>query len=97
MPKSAILKTSLDVLYYSGASQVLRSIFGGRGAIFMLHHVRPGNLHKGFAPNAGLEVTPGFLDEVIAMVKARGFDLVTIDEAVARILGEDTSPRPSSR
>jgi peptidoglycan/xylan/chitin deacetylase (PgdA/CDA1 family) len=95
MPKSAILKTSLDVLYYSGASQVLRGIFGGRGAIFMLHHVRPGGgLQRGFAPNAGLEVTPEFLDDVIALVKARGFDLVNLDEAVARISGDSPSGRP---
>jgi len=95
MAKSAILKTSLDVLYYSGASQVLRGILGGRGAIFMLHHVRPGGgLQRGFAPNAGLEVTPGFLDDVINLVAARGFDLVSLDQAVARTIGENPGGRP---
>ncbi len=95
MPNSAILKTSLDVLYYSGASQALRSIFGGRGAIFMLHHVRPGGgLHRGFAPNDGLEVTPKFLDEVITLVKDRGFDLVNLDEAAARIVDDQPPKRP---
>jgi len=39
----------------------------------------------GFAPNAGLEVTPEFLDQVIAMLRKRGFDLVNLDEAAARI------------
>jgi len=29
----------------------------------------------GFAPNAGLEVTPEFLDAVISFVKLRGYDL----------------------
>ncbi len=61
----------------------------------MLHHVRPGGgLQKGFAPNAGLEVTPTFLDEVINLVVARGFDLVSLDEAVARTVGENPSGRP---
>lgn len=95
MPNSAILKSGLDVLYYSGASQVLRGIFGGRGAIFMLHHVRPGGgLQKGFAPNAGLEMTPGFLDEVINHVVAGGYDLVTLDEAAERISNGFAAPRP---
>ena len=95
MAKAAILKTSLDVLYYSGASQVLRGIFGGIGAIFMLHHVKPGGgLQSGFAPNSGLEVTPEFLDAVIRLVKARGFDLVAMDEAVARIANEEKAARP---
>ncbi len=61
----------------------------------MLHHVRPGGgLQKGFAPNAGLEVTPGFLDDVINLVAARGFDLVSLDEAVARTIGENPGGRP---
>jgi peptidoglycan/xylan/chitin deacetylase (PgdA/CDA1 family) len=95
MPKSAILKTGLDVLYYSGASQVLRGIFGGMGAIFMLHHVRPGGgMQQGFAPNSGLEVTPEFLDAVIRLTVARGFDLVSLDEAVARLSGAAGRRRP---
>lgn len=61
----------------------------------MLHHVRPGGgLQRGFAPNAGLEVTPGFLDDVINLVAARGFDLVSLDEAVARTIGENPRGRP---
>jgi len=61
----------------------------------MLHHVRPGGgLQRGFAPNAGLEVTPGFLDDVINLVTARGFDLVSLDEAVARTVGDNRTGRP---
>jgi peptidoglycan/xylan/chitin deacetylase (PgdA/CDA1 family) len=86
MPSAAILKTSLDVLYYSGASALLRPVFGGIGAIFMLHHVLPeADRQPAFAPNAGLEVTPRFLDQVIGMLVERGFDLVNLDEAVQRI------------
>jgi peptidoglycan/xylan/chitin deacetylase (PgdA/CDA1 family) len=86
MAKAAILKTSLDVLYYSGASQILRNVLGGMGAIFMLHHVRPmAHVVNTFAPNIGLEVAPGFLDSVIGLVKARGYRLVSLDEAVAEI------------
>jgi peptidoglycan/xylan/chitin deacetylase (PgdA/CDA1 family) len=93
MANAAILKTSLDMLYYSGASQVLRNVFGGLGAIFMLHHVRPGAAGRaGFAPNAGLTITPYFLDSVINLVKARGYDLVSLEEAAARV--RSGRPRP---
>jgi peptidoglycan/xylan/chitin deacetylase (PgdA/CDA1 family) len=86
MPSVALFKTSLDILYYSGASAALKNVFSGSGAIFMLHHVFPGGgLSRGFAPNAGLEVTPEFLDQVLSMLKDRGFDLVTLDQAVDRI------------
>jgi peptidoglycan/xylan/chitin deacetylase (PgdA/CDA1 family) len=95
MAKTSILKTSLDMLYYSGASQVLRPIFGGLGAIFMLHHVRPGGgVRSGFAPNSGLEVTPEFLDSVIALVKERGYDLVDMAEAVRRVRENSTRSAP---
>ena len=86
MARASILKTGLDVLYYSGAAHVLRLVYGGVGAIFMLHHVRPGGgLRPGFAPNIGLEVTPQFLDSVISLVKQRGYDLVSMAEAVRRM------------
>ena len=95
MAKTTILKTSLEVLYYSGASQALRPIFGGLGAIFVLHHVRPGGGHQmGFAPNSGLEVTPEFLDSVISFVKLRGYDFVSLDEAVQRIRGSNPEKKP---
>jgi peptidoglycan/xylan/chitin deacetylase (PgdA/CDA1 family) len=95
MSKTAILKTSLDLLFYSGASQVLRGLCGGIGAIFMLHHIRPGagNPH-GFAPNSGLEVSPHFLDAVIQYAAGQGYDLVSLAEAVERIKSPGESSRP---
>jgi peptidoglycan/xylan/chitin deacetylase (PgdA/CDA1 family) len=95
MSKTAILKTSLDLLFYSGASQVLRGLCGGIGAIFMLHHIRPGAGHfHGFAPNSGLEVSPHFLDAVIEYVAGQGYDLVSLAEAVRRIEAAEESSRP---
>ncbi len=95
MAKTAILRASLDFLYYSKASQVMRKIFGGRGAIFMLHHVKPGGgLQKGFAPNALLEVTPEFLDSVIQLAKGRGFEILSFADAVARLDDPHKSKTP---
>ena len=95
MATTAIFKTSLEFLYYSGAAKALRPIFGGLGAIFMMHHVRPGGGQRmGFAPNAGLEVTPDFLDAVISFAKLRGYDPVSMAEAVRRIRQNNPEKKP---
>jgi peptidoglycan/xylan/chitin deacetylase (PgdA/CDA1 family) len=92
---SSVLRSSLDLLFYSGASHTLRNVFGGIGAIFMLHHIRPGGgLKRGFDPNKGLEITPEFLDAVIEHAAYRGYELVNLDEAVRRIRGERAPESP---
>lgn len=61
----------------------------------MLHHVFPGGgLQRGFAPNAGIELTPEFLDEVILQVKRSGFELVSLAEAVRRMKAGESGSRP---
>ena len=91
--KDSIFRTGLDVLHYSGLARAARPLTGGLGAIFMLHHVRPPRPgREGFAPNAGLDVTPEFLDAVIAFVKARGWRLLSLREAAAE-LREGTAAR----
>lgn len=65
------------------------------GAIFMLHHVRPtGVAGHGFAPNAGLEITPHFLDMVIGHVVKEGYELVSLTQAALRLKGEASAERP---
>jgi peptidoglycan/xylan/chitin deacetylase (PgdA/CDA1 family) len=82
-----LFKAALDALLATGAHRWLAPLSGGVGAIFMLHHVRPWK-SDGFAPNRHLEITPEFLDAAIGQVRARGFDLVSLDEAHRRL----TSP-----
>ena len=61
-----------------------RPLTRGRGAIVMLHHVRPW-IERPFAPNRLLEIEPTFLDAALARMTALGFDFVTMDEALGRI------------
>lgn len=61
----------------------------GRGMILTLHHVRPWR-GAGFAPNRLLEITPEFLDATLALIRAAGHDIVSLDEALERL----TSFRP---
>jgi peptidoglycan/xylan/chitin deacetylase (PgdA/CDA1 family) len=87
-----IIRAGLEALYFSGAHHVLRSIFGGAGTIFMLHHVRPGR-GDGFQPNRHLEVTPEFLRVTLKHIRDLGVDTVSLDEAHRRLNERDLSRR----
>lgn len=80
------MRAALGALHYSGLSAAFRPMVEGLGAIFMLHHIFPGGGRpQGFSPNYGLEMEPEFLDSVISLVKRRGMEPVSLDEAVERI------------
>ena len=66
------------------ADQWLRGVAQGSGVILMFHRVRPRRMEC-FAPNRFLEVTPDFLDRVIALLDQDGFDVVPLDEVPARL------------
>ncbi len=88
-------KLALKVLHYSGAASLLSPWLRGRGVVFMLHHVLPnGGEASGFAPNAGLEVTPEFLDDVIRLVRKRGYGLVSLEEAADELKRGGASSAP---
>ncbi|PZO02001.1 MAG: polysaccharide deacetylase [Hyphomicrobiales bacterium] len=61
-----------------------RGLAQGAGVILTLHHVRPQG-QTTFRPNGLLEVTPDFLDQTLTLIRAEGYDLVSLDEAVARL------------
>lgn len=83
--KPDILRAGLSAMYYSGAHKLLAPYAGGIGLIFMLHRVLP-EQPRGFAPNRILQVTPAFLDAVIGQVREAGLDIVSLDEAHARLI-----------
>ena len=88
--RNAVFRAGLEALYFSGAHRALRPLYGGLGAIFTLHHVRPRRKGR-FQPNRLLEIEPRFLDEAIARLRARDVDLVTLDEAHRRLVERDYS------
>jgi peptidoglycan/xylan/chitin deacetylase (PgdA/CDA1 family) len=78
------IRAGLEALYLTGAHHLLRPIFAGVGAIFMLHQVRP-RRDAGFQPNHHLEVAPEFLRAMLTHLRARGIDIISIDEAHRRL------------
>src|ERR1700709_1783577 len=82
--RNNVIRAGLGALYVSGAHHLLRPIFAGVGAIFMLHHVRPSR-DAAFQPNHHLEVEPDFLRAMLAHLRTLDVDLVTMDEVHARL------------
>jgi peptidoglycan/xylan/chitin deacetylase (PgdA/CDA1 family) len=58
----------------------------------MLHHVRP-RRDTEFQPNRHLEVAPEFLRAMLAHLRARGVDIVTMDELHQRLIDGNFSRR----
>src|SRR5262245_5121880 len=82
--RSTVIRAGLEALYFSGAHHLLRPLFAGVGAIYMLHHVRPRSGRE-FQPNRHLEIEPPFLRAVLSHLRACNIDIVTMDEAYRRL------------
>ena len=82
--RNTVIRAGLEALSRSGVHHLLRPIFAGVGAIFMLHHVRPGRDAE-FQPNRHLEVEPEFLRATLQHLREHDIDLVTMDEVHARL------------
>lgn len=87
-----MIRAGLEALYFSGAHHLLRPIFAGAGAVFMLHHVRPRD-GRSFQPNHHLEVEPLFLRATLAYLRACDIDIVTMDEVHRRLAAKDFGRR----
>jgi peptidoglycan/xylan/chitin deacetylase (PgdA/CDA1 family) len=90
--RNNVIRAGLGALYFSGAHYLLRPIFSGVGAIFMLHHVRPPRDGE-FQPNRHLEVEPEFLRAMLAYLRSREFDIITMDEVHQRLVDRNFSRR----
>jgi len=90
--RTNVIRAGLGALYFTGAHHLLRPIFSGVGAIFMLHHVRP-QRDAEFQPNRHLEVTPQFLRAMLAHLRASGIDIITPDEVHRRLIERNFSRR----
>ena len=90
--RNNVIRAGLGALYFTGAHHLLRPIFAGVGAIFMLHHVRPRRDGE-FQPNRHLEVAPEFLRAMLSHLRSRGIDIITMDELHRRLTERDFSRR----
>jgi len=95
MPSPAILRAAFDVLHFTGLTALTRRALRGRGSIFCLHHVCPGGgLPKGFYPNSKLEIEPEFLAAMINHVRHRGYETLSLGDAVDQLQNNRKSEKP---
>lgn len=85
---STLVKAALEALYLSRAHTFMRPYCRGLGAIFTLHHVRAPK-RGSFQPNKILEIAPKFLIDVVGLVRSKGYDIVSLDEAHRRLIEPD--------
>lgn len=78
------IAATFKLIEASRADRWSRSLAQGAGVILTLHHVRPA-VDRGFAPNALLGITPEFLDGALGLIRAEGYDIVSLDEALLRL------------
>jgi peptidoglycan/xylan/chitin deacetylase (PgdA/CDA1 family) len=89
---ATIVRTGLEVLYFSGAHLLMRPFCAGVGSILMLHHVRPPS-DDAFQPNRLLEVAPGFLEQTLAWLRREEIDIISLDEMQRRLAERDFGRR----
>lgn len=90
--RHALFKLVLSTMAATRMHYLAGPSMRGRGAILMMNHVRPYE-PKPFEPNRAREITPEFLDRVLAVVKAQGYDIIPLGEVQERLRAE-VSGRP---
>lgn len=86
--KYGAIRAGLEVSSIPAVRSAFQSL-AGRGVIFTLHHVRPGQAVSAFAPNVQLSVTPQFLEEAIKAALESGLVPVHLHDLPALLA--DTS------
>jgi peptidoglycan/xylan/chitin deacetylase (PgdA/CDA1 family) len=80
----AAIRGMFEILAATRLTGLIRRLSSARGVIFTLHRVLPDD-PADFSPNAILQIKPDFLDYAIRRVRALGFDIVDLDEALRRV------------
>ncbi|MBV8850038.1 MAG: polysaccharide deacetylase family protein [Methylobacteriaceae bacterium] len=89
--REKVISAGFALFGATGIHRLAAPLTRGLGAILMFHHVRPWQ-ERDFAPNRLLEITPDFLDAALTRIRARGFEIVTLDTALQRIVASGERP-----
>ena len=82
--RDRIIGAGFAALGATGLHRLAAPRLRGIGALLMLHHVRP-RVARDFAPNAMLEITPDFLDAALTRLRALGYRILSLDDALAEV------------
>jgi peptidoglycan/xylan/chitin deacetylase (PgdA/CDA1 family) len=85
---TAILRAGFDALYFSGASRLLRPVFGGVGVILALNRICPPWCNP-LRPIRKIGPDPRFLAATVNYLRRRRIDIVSPDEVARRLHERD--------
>ncbi|MGZ5865503.1 MAG: polysaccharide deacetylase family protein [Xanthobacteraceae bacterium] len=80
----ALQRAGFDALYFSGASHLLRPLFGGVGAILALNRISSPWCDP-LRPERKMGPQPRFLDALLNYLRRRRIDIITPDELALRL------------
>jgi len=83
--KSLLPKYFLAFFKYIKIHRILYPFFGGCGVILVLHRVLPASGKPRITANSRIEITPGFLEELILFFKNKNYDIISLDELHDRL------------
>jgi len=73
------LKKSIKTAFLHLGGFPLRSVYGGRGQILFLHRLLPDNRDNSVM-NANLEVSSGYLEEIIDFYRNKKYEFISLDQ-----------------
>ena len=88
--KKTLISAGFGLFRATRLHRLTGRLFRGRGVILTFHRIRPA-ANRCFAPNALLEITPEFLDEALTRLSENGFDILSLDEAAARLIANEAA------
>jgi len=88
-----MIASGFSLFRLTGLHKLAAPYTRGLGAVLMFHRVRPPR-PRDFAPNSLLEITPQFLDGVLARLAEIGFSIVSLDDALRQLRSGVTAERP---
>jgi peptidoglycan/xylan/chitin deacetylase (PgdA/CDA1 family) len=80
----SMIGLALGAIAGLGLDRAFGARYRGRGVILTFHHVRPQQASL-LDENAGLAITPAFLETAIETLRATGYDIIPLDEVAARL------------
>lgn len=90
--ESSLLKQKTLGLFVKTGGVLSRPFFAGKGFFICLHRVLPKTMHDKFWKEAGMAVSPEYLQWLINFIRKHGFELVSLDEAMYRLTSNNTKP-----
>ena len=86
--KQASARILFPLLFYSRSYYLSKPFYSGLGSVLMFHRVCPESSRPRIRGNAGLEVTPEYLENTIKFLRKNNYEIISLSR-VAKILNDN--------